>query len=329
MFRIILALAAAALITPAVADDSISEFPAGGLAFKDAVDIAIAREDLHLGIEQVTIRYDYSSAAEAKLHETMEFAMPLVPIDGSASELGGDQTLADPTNYMNFSARAGGKKVKLMLHGHAWFQGADITAELKGDGIPAYLPYEDIEGVMGKVKPAVADDLVKRGLILRNDDGSYGEPQWLYQSVFDWQQDFAPGTTRIDVTYTPLVGSPDAATDYYVKDPDHKYCVGRRQLDKIAKYAGGAATHHELTLGYLATTATNAQGPIGAFNLTIDKQKLSPADQLVDSETAFCNMPSMQEDAAAFTWSATNYVPDRDIDIVWFGFYDLNAPLNH
>ena len=329
MYRTIVALAFAALTAPVFADDSISEFPAGGLMFKHAADIAITREDLQLAPDKVTVHYEYRSDAKGKMHETLVFPMPPVPIDGSASELGGDQTLADPTNYMNFSARANGSKVKLHLNGYAWFGGTDVTAELKADGIPAYLAYEDIETVMARVTPAVGDDLVKRGLIARNDDGSYGEPQWLYQSVFEWQQHLASGTTKVDIAYTPLTGFPDQASDYYVKDPDHKYCVGDRQLSKIAKYKDGPVTHSELTLGYLATAATNTKGPIGLFNLTIDKQALSPADQLVDSETAFCNMPSMTENKTSFQWTAHDYVPDRAIDIVWYRFYDPTAPLGH
>ena len=329
MHRIILALAASALITPAFAGDAISEFPAGGLMFKNAADIMIERQDLHLGIDKVSVHYEYRSNAKGTQHETIEFPMPPVPIDGSADELGGDQTLADPVNYMNFSARANGRKVKLTVHGLAWFKGGDVTAELKADGIPAYLPYEDIDSVMSKVPPATGDDLVRRGLILRNDDGGYGEPQWRYQSVFEWKQGFAPGSTKVDITYAPLTGYPDEGSEYYVTDPDHKYCVGARQLGKIAKYRDSSVFYHELTLGYLATAATNANGPVGEFNLTIDKQPTSPADQLVDSETAFCNMPSMTETATGFTWSAKDYAPDRDINVVWYGFYDPSAPLDH
>ena len=327
MYRTIVALAFAALTAPVFADDSISEFPAGGLMFKDAADIAITREDLQLAPDKVTVHYEYRSDAKGKMHETLVFPMPPVPIDGSASELGGDQTLADPTNYMNFSARANGSKVKLQRHGYAWFRGTDVTAELKADGIPAYLAYEDIETIMAKVKPAVGDDLVKRGLIARNDDGSYGEPQWLYQSVFEWQQDFAPRTTKVDIAYTPLTGAPGDFGDTYETDADHTYCVGQRQLDTIAKYRAKDVGYEILTLGYITTTAKYWKGPIGQFNLSIDKQPLSPADQLVGTEISFCNMPAMSETPTGFTWSAKDYAPDKDINIVFYGFYDPNAPI--
>ena len=48
MFRTFLALALTTLTAPALANGVITEFPGTGLIFKEAADIAIAREDLYI-----------------------------------------------------------------------------------------------------------------------------------------------------------------------------------------------------------------------------------------------------------------------------------------
>jgi hypothetical protein len=326
MHRILLlAMAASALATPALANAAISEFPAGGVVFKNAADIAIAREDLHLAIDKVTVHYDYTSDAKGTQHVTIGFPMPPVPIDGGPNTLGGDQTLDDPVNYLRFTALVNGKPVKTTLHGYATFNGQDITAELKADGIPAYLPYEDIDGIFDKMDPKLAADLVRRNIIIKEADGSYGEPQWLYQSVFEWQQDFAPGATSVDIAYTPLTGFPSDIGDSYETDPTGAYCVGDRQRQTIKRFGDKGIPYEVLTLGYITTTAKYWKGPIGEFNLTIDKEPLSDRDDLVGSETSFCNMAAMTETPTGFTWQAKDYVPDQDIAVVWYSFYNDDA----
>jgi hypothetical protein len=66
-----------------------------------------------------------------------------------------------------------------------------------------------------------------------------------------------------------------------------------------------------LTLGYVLKTARYWNGPIGKFRLVVDKEK---PDHLV----AFCPLQSKKISPTQFEWTATNFAPDRDVEVVFF-----------
>lgn len=320
----ILAVALIALATPAFANGVITEFPAEGLVFKEAADIAISREDLYISREKITVHYDYQSNAAATQTVTIGFPMPAVPINGDPDdpamlpELEGKDVL----NYMQFSASVNGKPVETTLHQFAWLNGEDITARLAAVGIPAYLAYEDIEATFAKIDKASIDDMVEAGVISSDDDRTYIVPNWLYQSVYEWQQDFAPGATKVDIAYVPLAGYPSDIGDYYEADPDGRYCVDDALRGTIADYRDKNIPYEVSTVGYITTTATYWKGPIGEFNLTIGKDSLDPENMQVGAETAFCGKAEATETDTAFTWTAKDYVAERDVRVVYYFFYD-------
>ena len=305
----ILAVALIALATPAFANGVITEFPAEGLVFKEAADIAISREDLYISREKITVHYDYQSDAAATQTVTIGFPMPAVPINGDPDdpamlpELEGKDVL----NYMQFSASVNGKPVETTLHQFAWLNGEDITARLAAVGIPAYLAYEDIEATFAKIDKASIDDMLEAGVI---------------SSDYEWQQDFAPGATKVDIAYVPLAGYPSDIGDYYEADPDGRYCVDDALRGTIADYRDKNIPYEVSTVGYITTTATYWKGPIGEFNLTIGKDSLDPENMQVGAETAFCGKAEATETDTAFTWTAKDYVAERDVRVVYYFFYD-------
>jgi hypothetical protein len=304
-----------------VANGVITEFPGTGLVFKEAADIAIAREDLYLARDKVTVHYDYTSDAAATQSVTIGFPMPAVPIDGGPSdpamlpELEGKDVL----NYMQFTASVNGKPVETTLHQFAWLNGEDITARLAAFGIPAYLAYDQIETAFAKLDAATIDDMVEAGVISADDERTYIVPNWLYQSVYEWQQDFAPGETKVDIAYSPLAGYPGDFGTYYEDDPDGTYCVDDALRQAIADHG---VSYEVATLGYVTTTATYWKGPIGEFNLTIAKDPLDAENGQVGAETAFCGKPDFTETDTAYIWTAKDYVPKKDVSVVWYFFYD-------
>lgn len=322
----ILAVALFALSTPAFANGVITEFPGNGLIFKEAADIAIVREDLYLALEKVTVHYDYKSDAAGTQTVTIGFPMPAVPIDGGPSdpaqlpELEGKDVL----NYMQFSASVNGKPVETTLHQFAWLDGEDITARLAVLGIPAYLPYEQVEEIFAKLDAATIDDLVEAGVITADDERTYIVPNWLYQSVYEWQQDFAPGATKVDIAYSPLAGYPGDLGDQSVVDPDPSgsYCVDDKVRKTITDFRDRGILYEVATLGYVTTTATYWKGPIGEFNLTIAKDPIDAQNSQVGAEMSFCGKPEFKETDTEYTWTTKDYVPEKDISIIYYFFYD-------
>jgi len=325
MFRTFFVLAFAALTAPALANGVITEFPGTGLIFKEAADIGIAREDLTVGRKEVTVHYDYQSDAAATQTVTIGFPMPPLPLNGDPDDpaMNPDLEGKDVLNYMQFSASVNGTRVETTLHQFAWHEGKDITAELVAAGIPVYLPYDQTEEVFADLDPRLVDELDARGIITRDDDHTYVVANWLYQTVYQWQQDFAPGVTKVDIAYTPLAGYPGDIGDHYEADPEGEYCVDDAVRKTIADFRDKGVPYEVSTVGYITTTATYWKGPIGEFNLTIAKDlPLDEESGQVGAETSFCGRAEATETADAFTWTAKDYVPARDIKIVYYFFYD-------
>ena len=324
MFRTFLALALTTLTAPAFANGAITEFPGTGLIFKEAADIAIAREDLYISREKVTVHYDYKSDAADTQSVTIGFPMPPLPINGDPDdpammpELEGKDVL----NYMQFSASVNGQPVETTLHQFAWHEGKDITSQLASFGIPAYIAYEDFQALIGTLDKAVVEELIAQDVITADDERSYFVPKWLYQTVYEWQQDFAPGVTKVDIAYAPLAGYPSDFGDHYEADPDGEYCVDETVRKTIADFREKGVAYEVSTVGYITTTATYWKGPIGEFNLTIAKDlPLDAESGQVGTETSFCGRAEATETADAFTWTAKDYVPARDISVVYYFFY--------
>jgi hypothetical protein len=320
----IFVLALMALASPAFANGVITEFPGTGLIFKEAADIGIAREDLFLSLDKITVHYDYQSDAAGTQTVTIGFPMPAVPINGDPSDPANFPELEgkDIRNYMQFSARVNGEPVETTLHQFAWYEGEDITARLTAIGVSPYLAYDEAEAAFANVDPAVVEQLAEAGIIGTDEERSYVSPNWLYQTVYEWQQDFAPGLTKVDIAYAPLTGYPGDIGATYEDDDEGTYCVDDKVRATIAGWRDKHVLYEVQTLGYITTTAAYWKGPIGEFNLTIAKEQPNPEYSQVATETSFCGRTEMVETATGFTWTAKDYVPAEDISVVWYSFYD-------
>ncbi len=313
MMRIwVLVLACAAFAVTfrhASANGSPSEFAAGGVVFREAADIAIAREDLYVSLDVVRVSYVYRSDAKETQNITIAFPMPPVPVDpGDLHYLGGlgRTNEADPRNYMKFTVKVDGKPVVAKLHEYAYIdQGydlglmsiatannlvnegrnliivalvgtelhirifdasgkrvvdkgendligpyltdlkerlkrsglskegkemiieeatssagytrgqEDVSELVKASGLPLFFPPAGSASDMIEALPAdkirslsdrgiVSDRVIREGVIHMNYS-----PLWRYQSVYEWQQSFPPGTTTVEVSYRPLTGDSD------------------------------------------------------------------------------------------------------------------------
>ncbi|MEO6395132.1 MAG: DUF4424 family protein [Devosia sp.] len=312
---------------PALGNGAISEFPAGGVQFLQSADIAIEREDLYLSLEQVRVHYDYRSDAAGTQHVTIGFPMPAVPIDGGPDQLGGAINIdaGDPLNYMLFKASVNGVPVETTLHEYAWFKGENITEELNKAGVPLYLPYDETNERLAGVDQKTIADMIARGLIVPTGLGDLGGPLWQYQAVYEWEQDFAPGITQVDISYVPLTGYPGDIFDYYEVDPDRVYCVDDGVRAVINDYRGRGVAYEVQTLSYILTTAQYWKGPIGEFNLTVQKEQPDPVNGIAGTVLAFCGMRDAVETEKDFRLSQRDFAPKNDISVVWYAFYDFSG----
>jgi hypothetical protein len=303
----------AACASAALGNGVTSERRAGGLVFKKSDTISIASEDLYLSFYENRVSYIYQSKAAAAQDVTISFPMPEVPVDDSPDSIVfNDDKIADVRNYMNFKVRVDGREVHARLSEVARLRGQDVTARLKPAGVPLIFSKGGPDA-MQKLSRATADALVKDGLFERSDgDPPSYDPKWTYQVVFEWEQSFRPGATKVDISYKPITGdSVDYGDTYETGRGVQRYCVDAAFRSAVQRRKASGGGFDVYTLGYVLKTARFWSGPIGKFRLVVDKGK--PANLV-----AFCPLNSRKISDTQFEWTATNFSPDRDIEVVFF-----------
>ena len=304
---LLIALAGASV---ALANGAVSQRKAGGLVFKKSDTIGIASEDLYISQEQVRVSYVYHAKAAATQNVTISFPMPEVPLDDGpdTEDAFMNEKIPDGRNYMNFAVKVEGQPVKTRVVERALFKGKDVTARLQRAGVPLLL-VRDRQEALARVSEEIRAALVKEGLLDKAESNGFYMTNWNYQVLFEWEQSFKPGPTKVDVSYRPIVGDSSDYGDYYeTGEGAKKYCADPAFRAALKRRRGMV---EPARIGYVLKTARFWSGPIGKFRLVVDKG--SPKNLV-----AFCPVNSKKISDTQFEWTATNFVPARDIDVVIF-----------
>jgi Domain of unknown function (DUF4424) len=309
--RVSLAFVLALMSGTAFANGVVTERRAGGLVFKKTDTIGTSSEELFVSRQEIRVSYIYNSTAKVPQNVLISFPMPEIPLDDGPDTENAlmNEKILDKRNYMNFKIRVDGREIKARLIERALFKGADISARLKRDGVPlllaAHMQAEKIKPIPESVKKA----LVSEELFSFYEGSGFYSPNWNYQVLFEWEQDFKPGQTKVDISYRPIAGDSSDYGDYFDKGAGvTKYCVDPAIMTAIKKASG---RYEVARLGYVLKTARFWNGPIGKFRLVVDKE--SP-----ENLVAFCPQSAKKISPTQFEWTATNFVPDRDLEVVFF-----------
>jgi hypothetical protein len=317
MRLLILALAFAACCgSAAMANGAIGERKTGGLVFKQSDTVSILREDLFVSLSKITVGYLYKSVSDRTQKVTIIFPMPSIDVDdgpGSIAELLPEGS--PPENYMAFTASVDGKPVEIKPFARAFIGDTDLTAKLEAHGVPLHMMVDNKPEVLGKLPQPLLDELYALGAVIKDsyEPPSYF-PAWQYQVAFEWEQEFKAGETRVDISYVPLAGYPSDIGDSYETGEHAKAaCVDDTLLKAIAKRKSEGGYYEVATVGYVLTTAKYWKGPIGEFNLTVEKPN---ADDLA----AFCPLEAKKVTPMRFEWHAKDFAPERDLSAVFYTF---------
>jgi hypothetical protein len=320
--RLLLAALWLAVISSAsFANGAIAERKTGGLVFKQSNTVAIIREDLFVSLDKITVDYLYKSEAGTAQTVTIAFPMPGVPVNddpGSLREILPEG--AAPVNYMSFKVAVDGTEIKAQPFARALVNNTDVTARVTKAGLPLDMLVDDANALLAKVPQTQLDELVTLGAVGRGE--AYGEahywPQWDYQVAFEWQQDFKPGETRVSISYTPLAGYPaDIGDSYETGERAKAACVDGAVRSALAKRRAQGKGYYEVaSVGYVLTTAKYWKGPIGSFNLSVEK----PDEKAL---AAFCPPEAKKVSPARFEWHARDFVPKADLSIIFYTFQEV------
>jgi hypothetical protein len=299
----------------AFANGAIGERKTGGIVFKQSDTVSILREDLFVSLNKITVGYLYKSVDDKTQNVTIIFPMPSVDVDdgpGSIVEILPEGS--PPENYMAFTASVGGKPVEVKPFARAFFGDTDLTAKLEAHGIPLHMMVDNKPETLAKLPKELLEEWHKLGAVTKDDyDPPSYFPNWQYQVAFEWQQEFKAGETRVDISYVPLAGYPaDVGDSYETGEWAEAACVDDTLRKEIIKRKNDM--YYEVaTVGYVLTTAKYWKGPIGEFNLTVEKPN---ADDLA----AFCPLDAKKVSSTRFEWQAKNLTPDKDLSAVFYTF---------
>lgn len=321
-------LASALPGSAALADDSVANLDAGGLVLDKNDQIELRAEDVFLSVKQIRVAYRFYNKGDKDLPLAVSFPLP---------DITGEQDLvvslpnAASSNFLNFQTKVNGKTTETTLEQHAFFtpdggQEIEITDLLKGLNVPL-MPLG--EATAAAIKQLGAED---RGKLTSAGyaaiEGETVTPLWTLRSRFTRQQVFpAKKEVLLQHSFTPSVGVASGVyfdkanlTGESLAQYQRKYCTDdgflraadllTRRIAEAKPGAGDAAADIKARQTYFGyAIARNGLGPIGRFDLTIDK---AYPDNLV----SFCADGARKISSTRYEVKKVNYTPDRNIDVL-------------
>ena len=285
----------------ASANDGYGGLTATGLQFGKSKTVRMVSEDLFLSPKQVRVRYVFHN--DGPQDEQGEVIFPLPPISLAELQMSGfaiEEEKLHQENAIDFIAMVNGKKVAVRAERRAileppWDEqrpasgrydapGKDVTALLKGYGLPLSWQHQEIATMIDRLPQTVKNKLKADGLV-NFFDGEPPMPQWSIVERYHWNQTFPAGQDlQIEHRYNPappggIFGWSEQQTemDSYRQELINTYCIDtgtQKALGKLLRAKPGkelSGTGSAIYLNYVLTTANTWKGPIGTFHLTIDK----------------------------------------------------------
>ena len=300
----------------AAANDSSATLGAGGIEITATDDITLLREDLRIGAESVTVRYEFKNVSDHDVTTAVAFPLPEIDL-AELSEVPVDPQTDDPANFVDFTVSVDGKAVAPQLDVRALLKGNDITDLLLAKKLKLLFFDTDFYPALLGLPAAERRELTAQGVAIYDEyDNVY--PQWRVRSAFHWEQIFPAGeTVVIEHGYKPVVGQFFVSRYSFEGDQLAPYCVDdatRRTMEKRIKERSTTADQEGLLIAravdYILTTANNWRGPIGKFTLTIDK---SDPKRLLTT----CLDGLKKTTPTTFVLERTDFVPDSDLKLLF------------
>jgi Domain of unknown function (DUF4424) len=317
-------------MSPACANDSAAAMAAGGLELVKNDQVRMVSEVLRIAPRLVEVNYVFENAGNADV--TTEVAFPLPDLDQMVNNNSPLSIAFDgQANFVGFQVWIDGREVHPEMEVRAFTQdGRDVTAGLKRIGVDPVKPISD------ESRSGVA----LRDLGVAEVDGRHILPTWTTRVSFHWSQTFPAGKqVTVRHRYRPVYGaffmssgSGDNQGLAELGDKGQAWCpdagfaaAERRLLTKQLEAARAVNPPvQKLTfydnVQYVLKTGANWRGPIGRFELQVDKG----GAELVST----CPIPglSLQRTPYGFSAMAADYSPTSDLDILFVSSKFLGAP---
>jgi len=321
--RSAIAIAACALASAALANDSVAVTAAGGLELRQSREIDMVSEDLYVSALEIRVRYVFRNRSRRPVSTIVAFPMPGIDL--------AEDDAVDRSPPRDFSTRVDGRPVTMQIERRAALGAVDHTSLLAGLGVPVQNS-EDGEGptvddALARLDPAQRRRLEALGLVQGVDRTRNGRPvrryhpRWTIRETWHWRQVFPVGRNIVvEHRYVPGAGG-SASTGFgnanlqnedFVREARRRYCIDAEFLAGAARLVRPASGYINVTeqwISYILTTGGNWRAPIGDFRLVVDKGN---ARNLV----SFCGEGIRRIGPTRFEMRRRNWRPTRDLDVL-------------
>ena len=321
-----LALALTCVAPIARANDTTAELATGGLIFVTTDAVEMRSEKLFISTKQVRVTYAFFNKSDKDVTTLVAFPLPEIRIANQDDNVA--VPTEDPDNIFGFKTTVEGAPVKAEVEQRATAMGIDRTQYLRALGIPLDPHLQTTNEALDRLPHDKWPELIALGLaeIVEYDDTGrhkHLQARWGLATTYYWKQTF-PAKKQIVIQhqYVPSVGgsaqtelgAPNQATipgyDVYPK----KYCIDQafmatiQSLRKANKSEFGPP-YNEQRIDYILRTGANWSGPIGDFELTVDK---GTPDALV----SFCGKNVKKISATQFQMQQKDFSPEGDLAVL-------------
>jgi hypothetical protein len=323
-----LALALACLTPIARANDTTAELATGGLIFVTTDAVEMRSEKLFISTQQVRVTYEFFNKSDKDVTTLVAFPLPVIRIANQDDNVA--VPTEEPNNVFGFKTTVDGAPVKAEVDERVTAMGVDRTQYLRALGIPLDPHLAATDAALDKLPADKWPELAALGLaeIVEYDNTGKGmqqhlEARWGLATTYYWKQTF-PAKKRIVIQhqYVPSVGgsaqtelgAPNQATIPGYADYPKKYCIDQafmatiQSLRKVNKSEFGPP-YNEQRIDYILKTGASWSGPIGNFELTVDK---GTSDALV----SFCGKNVKKISTTQFQMQQKDFLPEGDLAVL-------------
>jgi hypothetical protein len=309
------------------ANDSTAELATGGLIFVTTDDIEMRSEKLFISTKQVRVTYEFFNKSDQDVTTLVAFPLPEIRVANQ------DDNVAVPTeapdNIFGFKTTVAGIPVKAEVERRVTAMGIDRTQYVRALGVPLDPHLRATYEALDKLPPEKWSEMVGLGLaevVEYGDDKGmkkHLEPRWGLATTYYWKQTF-PAKKQIVIQhqYVPSVGgsaqtslgAPAQEKESWYTDYVWKYCIDAsfmatiQSLRKASKSEFGPP-YNEQRIDYILKTGANWSGPIGNFELTVDKG--SP-----DALVSFCGKNVKKISPTQFQVQQKDFTPDGNLSVL-------------
>jgi len=350
---LLLAVALAALVLPAGANDGFTGVTATGLQFQKTDAIAMESEDLFIGLDQIKVDYVFRNTTGQAVTGVVAFPMPPIylasliysPTRFSAADL-------DTENPLDFTATADGKPISVATDRRAYIvppeetpadyvpppasaeydePGTDVTDYLTSLGIPIVFDTQQVFAALDKLPETTLKELEAKNLVFKgspdNGPDMRWEVGWAIMIRHSWTQTFPAGAeVRISHSYKALPSGGlfywynwSKPTEDWPTDPNDddrtKYCI-----DEGTGRAIDAALPVDADAGGAHRgTAFNIAYVLTTANTwkgPIGRFKLTLDKGRPENVLSLCMDGVTRTGPTSFEVTKTDFVPQKDLEVL-------------